>query len=85
MSITNASEWLASHIATEYELDPRSTRFIEHYSEASYGDTSMPDTYDEVAFAWNGRKAHDPQWRRLQGEELAALQAIAAEEPGREI
>lgn len=85
MSITNAYEWLASRITQEYELDPQRTRFIEHYSAASYVGGSIPDTYDEVSFVWNGREAHNPQWRRLQGEKLAALQTITAEEPGLEV
>ena len=73
MSITNAYEWLASQIAQEHRLDPRRTRFIEHYGQMSYSRGKTPDTYDLVTLMWNEGAAADPSWRRLTSTELAAL------------
>jgi hypothetical protein len=60
MSITNAAEVLAEKIVTQFHLDPKHTRFIEHYGQESYEfekDRERADTFDEVFFSWNGMTA----------------------------
>lgn len=57
MSVTNASEHLATIIAATYKLNPTKTRFFERYPGES------PAMVDEIKYTWKDKKtAHSPQW-----------------------
>ncbi len=73
MSITNAAEVLASKIIRQFHLNPKTTRFIEHYGQESYDyeeGRKRADTYDEVAFSWNGSVATQPKWKPADAKEM---------------
>lgn len=71
-SVTNAAEDIATQVVQQFHLDPMKTRFIECYSKDSY-EGARAETYDEVTFTWQERKASNPQWRRLEPHEIAEL------------
>lgn len=71
MSVTNASEEIASLVATRYDLDPASTTWIEHYPPRPGIDRA--ETYDEITYTWTGRTASAPHWRRIAGETVERL------------
>ena len=77
-SVTNAVEAIATQAVKDFSLDPHRTRFIEHYAQESYEERNRnePETYDEVSFTWQDSTATNPQWRRLQSEEIADLADI---------
>ena len=56
LSVTNASELLASQIVDKENLDPEKCRFFEWYSEYE-GDV------DQVFYHWDDRKASEVHWR----------------------
>ena len=58
-SITNAAEELATQLVAAFNLEPEQTRFIEHYTPASY-EGSDDTSYEEVTFPWQGRQARNP-------------------------
>ncbi len=76
MSITNAAEVLASKIVKQFHLNPKTTRFIEHYGKESYDHDAgrkRADTYDEVMFTWNGTGATHPVWKPVEAGEMKKL------------
>ena len=76
MSITNAVEVLASKIVKQFHLNPKTTRFIEHYGQESYDyeeGRKRADTYDEVTFTWNGTGATQPVWKPVEAGEMRKL------------
>lgn len=75
LSITNAAEILANTIISQFDLDPKHTRFIEHYGAASYDDGKARDTYDEIIFQWNGKRAFEPKWHPIELKEIKKMQS----------
>lgn len=74
MSITNAAEALASQLLALFQLDPATTRWIEHYTADSYREGAHKPSFDEVTFTWPAnRQAHSPQWQQLTLEEVEIL------------
>jgi hypothetical protein len=76
MSITNAAEVLASKVVRQFHLDPKTTRFIEHYGQESYDHEEgrkRADTFDEITFSWNGTVATEPKWKPIKAEEATKL------------
>ena len=57
VSVTNASEQLATEIIDEYKLNLSITRFFETYQEYDY------ETFDEITYSWSDRKASNPNWK----------------------
>ena len=66
VSVTNASEQLATEITNEYNLDPRECRFFETYQEYNY------DNFDEIEYVWEQSKTENtknkwnatrPKWK----------------------
>lgn len=66
MSVTNASEIIASQIVAKFNLEPENCRFFETYREYNY------DTFDEIQYKWyrvrsqNGNiywEAKSPYWK----------------------
>jgi hypothetical protein len=71
-SITNTTEDLATAIVQQFDLDPATTTFVEHYNAYSYSaEPSLvaikqhPDTYSLVSFIWKENRATSPQWSHL--------------------
>lgn len=77
MSITNASDHLATEICLHYDLNPDNTIWIEHYTPDSYAGRGKDESFDLVRFGWDTSKriatAHDPDWRRLTIEEVETM------------
>ncbi len=76
MSITNAAEVLASKIVKQFHLDPKNTRFIEHYGQESYDyekGRERADTYDVITFTWKDTTALQPVWRPADAKEMQKL------------
>lgn len=76
MSITNAAEVLASKIVNQFQLNPHTTRFIEHYGQESYEPEEgreRADTFDEVTFFWHGKNAIYPEWKPADAKEIGKL------------
>lgn len=64
MSVTNASEYIATHLVNQYKFDPEECIFIEHYD---YQDGRSTPTWDQVAYTWvkhlsKGWQASLPKW-----------------------
>lgn len=62
MSVTNASEQLATEITEELQLNPDDCRFFETYQQYEY------DTFDEVTYKWKDGKAYDASWKPAPDE-----------------
>lgn len=73
MSITNASELIASEVCRRYDLRKVTTRWIEHYPAAAWRESNRPETFDEIRFMWDGYTASAPRWHRLTVEEVETL------------
>ena len=81
MSVTNASEYIATQILNNPELMrqfPHLTRhnvqFVEHYSQAARGAGYMA-TWDVVSYEWNEERQefYNPSWRPCSLNELKEL------------
>ena len=70
-SVTNAAEDIATQAVQQFQLDPTTTRFIEHYTKESYEGSE--EGHFEVTFTWQEQEATNPQWKPLQPHEIAAL------------
>ena len=73
ISVTNATEVLATEIANVYRLNRTTTRWIEHYDRNVYrhAGEGMTETFDEITYTWSlYGVATVPQWKRIPGEEL---------------
>ena len=57
MSVTNASEQIASEIVEDWKLNPIDCRFFETYRQYDY------DTFDEITYVWREKKAYNPSWK----------------------
>jgi hypothetical protein len=69
-SITSACERIATDLAATKELNPKTTRWIQHDPLRD----GLPQAFDELQFAWSSNNtARDPQWQRLGDEQAEAL------------
>lgn len=57
LSVTNASEQLASEIVKDWKLNPVDCRFFETYREYEY------ETFDEITYTWRDNKAYNAFWK----------------------
>jgi hypothetical protein len=75
MSVTNASEEIATRLAARWNLDPATTSWIEHYPPTAWREERRQDeTFDQITYTWDSVKtAHAPQWRRLTVEEVERM------------
>jgi hypothetical protein len=65
-SIAAASERIATGLVARWQLNPRTTRWIEHTPPQN----GQPEEFGELKFKWNSDKvASDPQWHALTSEE----------------
>lgn len=62
-SITNAAEEIATLITGQFEILPAELIYFEHYYPGSYhDDTQLSDSYAQVFFLWQNRRAYSAQW-----------------------
>lgn len=77
MSVTNAAEEIATQVRREFGLDPDQTLWIEHYPEQQVAYHGRPlrekATYDEIIYTWDDYQASEPEWHRLNQEEVEIL------------
>src|SRR5687767_2077264 len=75
MSITNASEEIATMLAARWQLDPKTTAWVEHYPPEAWREEERRDeTFDEIHYTWDSNKTADtPRWRRLTIEEVERM------------
>jgi len=78
-SITGSCEQIATNLAATKNLNPKTTRWIQHESphiDPDYdptGDT-VPQVFEELRFAWgSGARASAPQWREISEEEAVSM------------
>jgi hypothetical protein len=81
MSVTNAAELIATLAVKQYDLDPETMIWIEHYPDrhppGREGDRMFDETFDMVTFRWEGGTALTPQWKpssRAHVEQLTGCQ-----------
>ena len=61
-SITSACDRIATDLTTAKELNPKTTRWIQH--DPPHDD--LPHSFDELQFTWSSNnRARDPQWQPL--------------------
>ncbi|MFA5153770.1 MAG: hypothetical protein WC554_14510 [Clostridia bacterium] len=57
LSVTNASEQLASELVENLQLNSINCRFFETYRQYDY------ETFDEITYTWRDNRASNPQWK----------------------
>ena len=72
MSVTNASERIASQVCQSYRLDPARVRWVERYLPDVSGYTER-SSQDEITYTWNGTQCSSPQWRYLSEKDFQQL------------
>ena len=69
-SIAGACERIATNLAAVRELNPRTTRWIQH--DPPHDDLSQ--IFEELQFTWDSdNAAHDPQWQPIDDEQAETL------------
>jgi hypothetical protein len=69
-SISSACERIATNLTATKGLNPKTTHWIQH--DPTRDD--QPEVFDEVQFTWDSDfTASDPQWQRLDDEQIEAL------------
>ena len=69
-SIAGACERIATNLAAVRELNPRTTRWIQH--DPPHDD--LPQVFEELQFTWDSdNMAHDPQWQPIDDEQAETL------------
>lgn len=69
VSVTNASEMIATQVVNQYGLDPKRMLFVEHYPE-SQRPNPYEESYDLVMFIWGKGGAYCPTWRHMPSAEF---------------
>jgi hypothetical protein len=77
-SVTNSAERWAEEACKEYDLNPDSTTFVEHYDHRKGdGDENAQaqpnESFDFVSFEWIGDSARCPAWRHGTKVEVELL------------
>ena len=69
-SIAGACERIATNLAAVRELNPKTTRWIQH--DPPHED--LPQVFEELQFTWDSDfTASDPQWQRIDDEQAELL------------
>lgn len=69
-SIAGACERIATNLAAVRELNPRTTRWIQHDPPRD----DLPQVFEELQFTWDSdNTAHDPQWQPIDDEQAETL------------
>jgi hypothetical protein len=64
-SVTECIADLASRIVRDFNLDPVTTVFIEHYPDRGSKLDHYKETFDIVRFRRDGAGFADPEWERV--------------------
>lgn len=72
-SITNFCAQLACAICRDFDLDPELLVFIEHCPETGSHLEIYQQTFDRVAFDFDGRVFSNPDWTRLTRAQVDEL------------
>ena len=81
-SIAVACDRIATGLAARWDLNPKTTRWIEHTPPQD----DLAEEFGELKFTWDSDKvAHDPQWRHLAGEEAESWTGDSLEAMNRSI
>ena len=72
-AVTECVETLASQLLAESRATPENFIFIEHSPDLRSKLTFYGETFDRVSFDWDGNRFTNPQWKRLEREQVDAL------------
>jgi hypothetical protein len=73
---TPVTEWcapLANQILKALNENPENFIFVEHTPDLKSKLSFYEETFDLVTFDWNGNQFENPQWKRLNQEQVAIL------------
>ena len=81
-SITSVCERIATDLAATKNLNPKTTRWIQHDPQHD----GLPQVFDELQFTWSSdNTASDPQWQHLDDEQVEALTGDSLDAMGRRL
>ena len=63
-TITNYADQLATQIIMEFNIEPDSLIWIEHYPARP--EIGEHETYDLISFKWNGTRYINPEWYHIK-------------------
>lgn len=78
-SITGSCEQIATNLAATKNLNPKTTRWIQHESphiDPDYDPTgeTVPQVFEELRFVWvSGARATAPQWQEISEEDAVSM------------
>jgi hypothetical protein len=75
---TSVTEWcapLASQVLKITGISPELFIFVEHTPDLRSKLAFYEETFDRVAFEWDGEKFINPKWSRLTREQIDAMMA----------
>lgn len=72
-STSNAADKLATKVINEFEINPNRLFWIEHYPTLHFDKSIKKEHFDSVTLQWNGKKFSNPEWKRIQKEEVETL------------
>lgn len=72
MSVTNASERLATQVVKQFNLNVEQTTFVEHYGVISGHSQRDPEEFSVVTYTWDS-EAHHAQWEHRSTEKVLQL------------
>ena len=73
---TPVTEWcvpLANQILKVLNENPENFIFVEHTPDLKSKLSFYEETFDLVTFDWNGNQFENPQWKRLNQEQIDTL------------
>jgi hypothetical protein len=73
---TPVTEWcapLANQILKVLNENPENFIFVEHTPDLKSKLSFYEETFDLVTFEWNGNQYENPQWKRLNQEQVNDL------------
>ena len=83
-SITGSCERIAMDLAMRNNLNPKTTRWIQHelpHHDPSYDSLpqdDLPQVFDELRFTWSSDgRASDPHWQHLSEAAAMALTGVS--------
>lgn len=71
-SITAASDVIATGLVKRYQLNPATTRWIEHWP-ADTNDKQSEPSYASVKYTWQAGVASSPHWQDLSLERAEVM------------
>lgn len=73
VTVTQATAFLAAQVCVEYNLDPATTVFVEHWAAVVFEGEAIPESFAQVTYTWRGGGATAPMWRALAVEVVERL------------